>query len=190
MWFQRACWKCGSRRSRTDWDQSPSIVYTVSLPAAHPDGIQKLTEVAEEDKKRGRTATYTPNQLVQYDIVLVTYEKLQLDAKAYRETRDEFVARHGSTTYWNDPIRCNSTLSVVKWHVIVLEEGHRIVNGESKTTAAACGLRGQYRLALTGTPFQNEYSDFQSLYRFLQIPPWDKVSNFNRVRCAPCDHEK
>ncbi|KAF7679456.1 hypothetical protein GT037_003204 [Alternaria burnsii] len=170
--------------------QKPGTPHLVVVPASLLEMWVKEIEdrlgpvpkycVYQEDKKRGRTATYTPNQLVQYDIVLVTYEKLQLDAKAYRETRDEFVARHGSTTYWNDPIRCNSTLSVVKWHVIVLEEGHRIVNGESKTTAAACGLRGQYRLALTGTPFQNEYSDFQSLYRFLQIPPWDKVSNFNR----------
>jgi SNF2 family DNA or RNA helicase len=67
------------------------------------------------------------------------------------------------------------------FNVIVLEEGHRIANGESLTAAAAYGLQGRYRMPLTGTPFQNEYSDVQSLFRFLKIAPWDDTNTFNRV---------
>jgi SNF2 family DNA or RNA helicase len=130
---------------------------------------------------RQTKASHTPKELMKFEIVLATYEKLPLESKAFENTTDDFVARQESNEYYLDPVRSKSSLPVLDWHVIVLEEGHRIANSSSLTAKAAYSLSATYRLPLTGTMFQNEYSDCQSAMRFLQVKPWDDAETFRQV---------
>jgi SNF2 family DNA or RNA helicase len=72
-------------------------------------------------------------------------------------------------------------LFAIHWMLIVLEEAHKISNQHNTFAQAAYRLIGSYRLALTGTPMQNEYSDYQSLMKFLQIQPWADARFFKDV---------
>ncbi|MEI6872049.1 MAG: DEAD/DEAH box helicase, partial [Verrucomicrobiota bacterium] len=57
-------------------------------------------------------------------------------------------------------------LAEVSWHVVVLDEAQYIKNPSSQTAAAASALRGEHRLALSGTPIENRLLDLWSLMHF------------------------
>lgn len=54
-----------------------------------------------------------------------------------------------------------------KWHYIVLDEGHKIKNGEAKVTIAAKEFKTPYRLLLTGSPMQNNLQELWSVFDFI-----------------------
>ena len=53
------------------------------------------------------------------------------------------------------------TLREICWNTIILDEGHRIKNDESKITQAAQKLKARFRLILTGTPVQVSFLLFR-----------------------------
>lgn len=53
-----------------------------------------------------------------------------------------------------------------KWNIVVLDEAHVIKNKETKMSKAAMGLRGNFRLMLTGTPLQNHLGEIWNLFQF------------------------
>ena len=53
------------------------------------------------------------------------------------------------------------------WDLIVLDEGQRIKNWESKTTRIVKGLRSRFALVLTGTPLENRLDDLYSVVQFI-----------------------
>ena len=58
-------------------------------------------------------------------------------------------------------------LTEKKWNCIVIDEAQAIKNSGSKQTRIVKSLKGNHRLALTGTPVENRLSDLWSLYDFL-----------------------
>jgi SNF2 family DNA or RNA helicase len=60
-----------------------------------------------------------------------------------------------------------TTLAKLSWSGIVLDEAQNIKNPESKQARAARALEGGYRIALTGTPVENNVGDLWSLMEFL-----------------------
>jgi superfamily II DNA or RNA helicase len=73
------------------------------------------------------------------DITLTTYAVLRLDAVL---------------------------LAKEEWDVIVIDEAQAIKNPDSQTARAAYGLRGRFRVALTGTPVENRLEELWSLFHF------------------------
>ncbi|MCB1085219.1 MAG: DEAD/DEAH box helicase [Chlamydiia bacterium] len=53
------------------------------------------------------------------------------------------------------------------WNGIILDEAQNIKNTETRQTQASYQLQGEYRLALTGTPVENNVGDLYSLMHFL-----------------------
>ena len=53
------------------------------------------------------------------------------------------------------------------WDLIILDEGQRIKNWESKTSRVVKGLRSQFALVLTGTPLENRLDDLYSVVQFV-----------------------
>lgn len=70
------------------------------------------------------------------------------------------------------PIRPKIPLLVMNWGRVVLEEAHHIRNADTSQAKATYQLLGAKRIAVTGTPFQNEYSDIRSIFTFLRLMPW------------------
>ena len=53
------------------------------------------------------------------------------------------------------------------WDLIILDEGQRIKNWESKTSRVVKGLKSRFALVLTGTPLENRLDDLFSIVQFI-----------------------
>lgn len=62
-------------------------------------------------------------------------------------------------------------LEGVPWRGVVLDEAQNIKNPETKQARAARALKADYRVALTGTPVENNVGDLWSIMEFLN-PGW------------------
>ncbi|MCL2349284.1 MAG: DEAD/DEAH box helicase [Planctomycetaceae bacterium] len=61
-----------------------------------------------------------------------------------------------------------------KWDLIILDEGQRIKNWESKTARMIKALQSPYALVLTGTPLENRIDELYSIVQFIddrRLPP-------------------
>jgi SNF2 family DNA or RNA helicase len=56
------------------------------------------------------------------------------------------------------------------WNRIVLDEAHKIRNGNSRMSVAARAIPAAYRWAVTGTPLVNSLKDVVALLAFLGVP--------------------
>jgi len=77
-------------------------------------------------------------------------------------------------------------LFVVLWQLVVLDEAARISNSQSQSAQAIYNLQAIHKLALTGTPLQNDYTDLQGLMKFLGIEPWKSPDIFEKVLTKHC----
>ncbi|MEI6387200.1 MAG: DEAD/DEAH box helicase [Spirochaetota bacterium] len=65
-----------------------------------------------------------------------------------------------------------------EWCYLVLDESQTIKNAGAKTTAAILRLRARHRLALSGTPMENNISEIYSLFTFLNPGMFGSLSEF------------
>lgn len=89
----------------------------------------------------GKYRTGIPGGLVNYDVVITSYDAL--------------VADH-------------AILRSINWNIVVLDEAQQIKNPEAKRTLRSKGLPRQFGLAVTGTPLENRLRDIWSLSDFAQ----------------------
>lgn len=71
-----------------------------------------------------------------------------------------------------------------KWDLIVLDEGQRIKNWESRTTQTMKSLRSPFALVLSGTPLENRLDDLFSVVEFIddrRLGPAFRFYNRHRV---------
>jgi superfamily II DNA or RNA helicase len=76
----------------------------------------------------------------QYDLILTTYGTLRRDAADFQAVRFDYI---------------------------ILDEAQAIKNAASESAKAARLLRGDHRLALSGTPVENHLGELWSLFEFL-----------------------
>jgi SNF2 family DNA or RNA helicase len=67
----------------------------------------------------------------------------------------------------------------VDFHYVILDESQNIKNMQSKTTKAVLMLKSKHKLALSGTPIENNLGELYSLFRFLNPAMFGSVQNFN-----------
>lgn len=77
------------------------------------------------------------------------------------------------------------TLKTVEWAGIVLDEAQNIKNPETKQAKAARTLTADYRIALTGTPVENNVGDLWSIMEFLNPGFLGSRSEFRRSFFIP-----
>jgi len=75
-----------------------------------------------------------------------------------------------------------------EFHYIILDESQNIKNLQSQTTQAVLLLNGRHRLALSGTPIENNLTELYSLYRFLNPAMLGSIDDFNRQYAGPIQH--
>ncbi|KFM23377.1 TATA-binding protein-associated factor 172 [Auxenochlorella protothecoides] len=114
-----------------------------TTPAATPGGeplavLQYAGGAAE--RAALRPAFLDPDVARPPDVVVASYETLRADA-AHLAARD--------------------------WLYVVADEGHALGNAAGRVARAACALRAQHRLVLTGTPVQNGVRELWALFDFL-----------------------
>jgi superfamily II DNA or RNA helicase len=67
----------------------------------------------------------------------------------------------------------------VAWSTAVLDEAHNIRNFATKTSKAAMSVKAGFRLALTGTPVQNNLTDAWSIFNFINPGMLGSLANFS-----------
>jgi superfamily II DNA or RNA helicase len=95
-----------------------------------------------------------PNAFADCDLVLTTYATMRLDIAQLAQTEFEYV---------------------------ILDEAQAIKNASSQVAKASRLLRGQHRLALSGTPIENHLGELWSLFEFLNPGLLGSVRAFNRT---------
>ncbi len=71
-----------------------------------------------------------------------------------------------------------------RWDLIILDEGQRIKNWESKTARVVKGLKSPFALVLSGTPLENRLDDLFSVVQFIddrRLTPAFRFFNRHRV---------
>jgi hypothetical protein len=100
----------------------------------------KLRVLAHVGPERAASATALRRRLAGVDLVITTYGVLRKDAALLREIEADYV---------------------------ILDEAQAIKNADSESAKAARLLRGDHRLALSGTPIENHLGELWSLIEFL-----------------------
>ncbi len=71
-------------------------------------------------------------------------------------------------------LRDLDSIEPVAWDLIILDEGQRIKNWESKTSRCIKALRSPFALVLSGTPLENRLAELYSVVQFVDdrhLPP-------------------
>ena len=82
------------------------------------------------------------------------------------------------------------TLRKVQWSGVVLDEAQNIKNPETKQARATRSLESDYRVALTGTPVENNVGDLWSIMEFLNPGFLGSESEFKRKFFVPIQAER
>lgn len=64
-------------------------------------------------------------------------------------------------------LRDHSSVELANWDLIILDEGQRVKNWESKTTRVINSLRSKFALVLTGTPLENRLEELFCVVGFV-----------------------
>ncbi|MCC7528852.1 MAG: DEAD/DEAH box helicase family protein, partial [Candidatus Melainabacteria bacterium] len=75
-------------------------------------------------------------------------------------------------------LRDQEDLRSIKWESIILDEAQNIKNPQSLQTKTACSLKSNFRVALSGTPVENNVGDLWSLMNFLNPGYLGRYSEF------------
>ncbi|MFP4364862.1 MAG: DEAD/DEAH box helicase [Spirochaetia bacterium] len=78
----------------------------------------------------------------------------------------------------------------IEFSYLILDESQHIKNINAKRTKAILGLKAKNRIALSGTPVENNLTELYSLFRFLNPSFFGSKARFNREYGKPIQEEK
>ncbi|MBO0862769.1 MAG: DEAD/DEAH box helicase, partial [Chloracidobacterium sp.] len=86
--------------------------------------------------------------------------------------------------------RDSEILKDVSWSGIILDEAQNIKNPETKQSRAARALKSDYRVALTGTPVENNVGDLWAIMEFLNPGFLGPQSEFKKTFFIPIQAQR
>lgn len=122
--------------------------------------IRKFTPTMRHHIHHGPTRLKSPEELQQSDIIITTYGTLRSDVQLLMKMEFDYV---------------------------ILDESQAIKNPQSKVTKAAQLLHTKNRLALSGTPMQNNTFDIYAQMNFLNPGMLGSVDFFRNEFATPID---
>ena len=76
-----------------------------------------------------------------------------------------------------------------EFYLIILDESQSIKNIDSQISKAVMLLKSRHRLALSGTPIENNLGELYALFRFLNPAMFGSVKDFTRYYAVPIQQE-
>lgn len=111
------------------------------------------------------------------------------DNKARRKLYDQVIEKKSFNVClvtYEYVVRGKNLLKRIEWQHIVIDEGHRIKNHESRLSSVLhAHYRSRNRLLLTGTPLQNSLTELWALLNFLLPNVFKSAESFESWFAAP-----
>ena len=92
-------------------------------------------------------------------------------------------------TSYGTVLRDIEFLQRINFHYVILDEAQMIKNPASQIRNALDHLKGRFRLALSGTPVENNLTELWSLFSFINPGMLGSYSNFSRNFIRPIEKE-
>lgn len=105
----------------------------------------------------------------------------------YGTTRDldEVLSKQLILTTYGTVRNDVERFSKLEFEIVVLDESQNIKNVNSQSTKAVMLLNSKHRLALSGTPVENNLSELYSLFKFLNPKMFGSAEEFNNFYVSP-----
>lgn len=81
------------------------------------------------------------------------------------------------------------SLKELDFDMVILDESQNIKNINAQTTKAIMLLNTKHRIALSGTPIENNLSELYSLFRFLNPSMFGTIEEFNTFYATPIQRD-
>jgi len=107
-----------------------------------------------------------------FNVVLTHYDLVNRDKAVFRKV----IRTSSQIQFIGDQI---------KWEYLIVDEGHRLKNSESKLFEILSIMTSRCRLLLTGTPVQNSLTELWSLLNFLLPKVFNSSETFDEWFAAP-----
>ncbi|KAA8518154.1 hypothetical protein F0562_015628 [Nyssa sinensis] len=102
-------------------------------------------------KKAGQIIGESKQDRIKFDVLLTSYEMINLDS---------------------------TSLKPIKWQCMIVDEGHRLKNKDSKLFLSLKQYSSKHRVLLTGTPLQNNLDELFMLMHFLDAGKFGSLEEF------------
>ncbi|CAH8390357.1 unnamed protein product [Eruca vesicaria subsp. sativa] len=102
-------------------------------------------------KKSGQSSSENKQKRIKFDVLLTSYEMINLDT---------------------------AVLKPIKWECMIVDEGHRLKNKDSKLFSSLTQYSSYHRILLTGTPLQNNLDELFMLMHFLDAGKFGSLEEF------------
>ncbi|KAJ9167671.1 hypothetical protein P3X46_019285 [Hevea brasiliensis] len=102
-------------------------------------------------KKSGQVVGESKQDRIKFDVLLTSYEMINLDT---------------------------ASLKPIKWESMIVDEGHRLKNKDSKLFLSLKRYSSNHRVLLTGTPLQNNLDELFMLMHFLDAGKFSSLEEF------------
>ncbi|XP_073042512.1 CHD3-type chromatin-remodeling factor PICKLE-like isoform X1 [Primulina eburnea] len=102
-------------------------------------------------KKSGQTVSESKQDRIKFDVLLTSFEMINMDL---------------------------SSLKPIKWECMIVDEGHRLKNKDSKLFSSLKQFSSRHRILLTGTPLQNNLDELFMLMHFLDAGKFGSLEEF------------
>ncbi|KAF3009102.1 hypothetical protein E8E14_009575 [Neopestalotiopsis sp. 37M] len=169
--------------SMVDVDPSPRLK-TALLRHLHP-------EYLKETLYYGSTRNNMRSNLIDYDVIMTTYETLRSE---YKTKGPLFSHRWLRVVLDEGKISISPGLFSVAFRrtkhyspkkVAHKTTAHHIRNRTTQIFQAACALQSSHRWCLTGTPIHNSLDDYGALLTFIGAEPFHMKSSFDSWIVSP-----
>ncbi|KAK8654913.1 hypothetical protein V6N13_107509 [Hibiscus sabdariffa] len=111
----------------------------------------KKSHKKTKKKKSGQIVGESKQDRIKFDVLLTSYEMINLDT---------------------------TSLKPIKWECMIVDEGHRLKNKDSKLFLSLKQYTSFHRTLLTGTPLQNNLDELFMLMHFLDAGKFGSLEEF------------
>jgi superfamily II DNA or RNA helicase len=116
-----------------------------------------------------------------------TLNPVQFNGNNRQELAKSLKSNDVLVTSYGLLIQETELLSAIEWNTIVLDEAQAIKNVLTKRSQAAMGLKGNFRIATTGTPIENHLGELWTLFNFINPGLLGSLQRFNARFAIPIE---
>ncbi|XP_025425310.1 DNA excision repair protein ERCC-6-like isoform X2 [Sipha flava] len=99
--------------------------------------------------------------------ICVLHDTGAYKGKSFNLIKEVWSSKGILITTYNGLLQHIDNLLKYDWHYVILDEGHKIRNPDSKITVAAKQLKSSHRIIISGSPIQNHLKELWSLFDFI-----------------------